>query len=85
MTIMCSLQGFVKCLFSLRTVGSFEFKFFFGSIRKSLGDLDPQQVASRTTGHLQPCFRASRPTRFPHFLGGQENFNFLKNKKSNKT
>jgi hypothetical protein len=29
--------------------------------------LDPQQVASRATGHFQPCFPASRPVSRPVF------------------
>jgi hypothetical protein len=32
-----------------------------------LSDLDPQQVASRATGHFQPCFPARRPVSRPVF------------------
>ena len=32
-----------------------------------MSDLDPQQVASRATGHFQPCFLASRPVSRPVF------------------
>ncbi len=37
------------------------------SIRITLSDLDLQQVASRATGHFQPCFPASRPVNRPVF------------------
>ena len=42
------------------------------SIRITLSDLDPQQVAIRTTGQFHPCFPASRPVSrsvFPSNLG----------------
>jgi hypothetical protein len=37
------------------------------SIRITLSDLDLQQVASRATGHFQPCYPASRPVSRPVF------------------
>ncbi len=32
-----------------------------------MSDLDPQQVASRATGHFHPCFPANRPVSRPVF------------------
>jgi hypothetical protein len=37
-----------------------------------LSDLDPQQVASRATGHFQPCFPASRTVNRPVFASKNE-------------
>ncbi len=37
------------------------------SIRITLSDLDPQQVARRVTGHFQPCFPVNRPVNRPVF------------------
>ena len=37
------------------------------SIRITLSDLDPQQVAIRETGHFQPCFPDSSPVSRPVF------------------
>ncbi len=37
------------------------------SIRITLSDLDPQQVARRSTGHFHPCFRARRSVSSPVF------------------
>jgi hypothetical protein len=46
------------------------------SIRITLSDLDPQQVASRATGHFQPCFPTRRPVTRPVFTSNFDHMSF---------